>query len=199
MNLKLSDEFISYLRDSFPEIQKRTQVLKTVIFLEFYLNNEDILGDPEPLANILLDTTITQELEDTGFLVKSDTLGYKRTIPIFENQGQENQTTDKFKWVSKFRDLFKQANPDRWGTLSTCKERMKKFFSENPEVRIDEVINATAMYLNNTDRRYIMKSHKFIYDGIGTSKNSTLEEWIEKYREMSNNTQAPKDITDKLQ
>lgn len=207
MNLKLSDEFISYLRDSFPEVQKRTHALKTAIFLEFYLdnedflhlNNEDFLENSEPLANIVLDHKIIQELENTGFLVKSDTLGYKRTIPIFKEQEQETQSADKFKWVSKFRDLFKQVNPDRWGTLSTCKERMKKFFSENPEVRVDEVMDATIMYLKNTDRRYIMKSHKFIYDGVGTSRNSTLEEWIEKLREVSSSTQSPKDITDKIQ
>ena len=199
MNLKLSDEFISYLRNSFPEIKKRTQALKTVIFMEFHLNNEEILESPYPLVIFPLDYRTVKELEDTGFLVKSDTLGYRRTIPVFKEQEQEVNSKDKFEWVSNFRDLFKKVNIDRWGTLTTCKERMKKFFSENPEVRIDEVMGATELYLKNTDRNFIMKSHKFIYDGFGSSKNSTLEEWIEKYREILNTNETSKDITDKIQ
>lgn len=198
MNLKLNDEFISYLKDSFPEIQKRTQVLKTIVFLELYLDNMDDLGDPGPLANILLDPTILDELEKTGFVVKSDSLGFKRTMPVFEFEAEESKSTDKFLWVKNYRDLFKEVNPDRWGTLSTCKERMKKFFSENPEVRVEDVMNATKMYLRNTDRRYIMKSHKFIFDGVGTSRNSTLEEWIEKLQSVRGNNSSL-DITDKIQ
>ena len=44
-----------------------------------------------------------------------------------------------------------------------------------------------------------MKSHKFIYDGVGTSRNSTLEEWIEKFREVVKNIETSGDITDKIQ
>ena len=197
MNLKLSDEFISYLREQNLSTESRAILLINSILLKVASDNKEIFEGRNALATF--SEEVLGEMIKEGLLSYSELTGYKLVLHIFEEQKQETQSTDKFKWVSKFRDLFKQVNPDRWGTLSTCKERMKKFFSENPEIRVDEVMGATEMYLKNTDRRYIMKSHKFIYDGAGTSRNSTLEEWIEKLREVSNNTQSPGDITDKIQ
>ena len=197
MNLKLSDEFISYLRDQNLSTESRAILLINSILLKVASDNKEIFEGRNALTTF--SEEVLGEMIKEGLLSYSELTGYKLVLHIFEEQEQETQSADKFKWVSKFRDLFKQVNPDRWGTLSTCKERMKKFFSENPEVRVDEVMDATIMYLKNTDRRYIMKSHKFIYDGVGTSRNSTLEEWIEKLREVSSSTQSPKDITDKIQ
>ena len=197
MNLKLSDEFISYLREQNLSTESRAILLINSILLKVASDNKEIFEGRNALATF--SEEVLGEMIKEGLLSYSELTGYKLVLHIFEEQEQETQSADKFKWVSKFRDLFKEVNPDRWGTLSTCKERMKKFFSENPEVRVDEVMDATIMYLKNTDRRYIMKSHKFIYDGVGTSRNSTLEEWIEKLREVSSSTQSPKDITDKIQ
>ena len=197
MNLKLSDEFISYLREQNLSTESRAILLINSILLKVASDNKEIFEGRNALATF--SEEVLGEMIKEGFLSYSEMTGYKLVFHIFEEQTKESTLTDKFSWVGKFRDLFKQVNPDRWGTLSTCKERMKKFFSENPEVRVDEVMDATIMYLKNTDRRYIMKSHKFIYDGVGTSRNSTLEEWIEKLREVSSSTQSPKDITDKIQ
>ena len=197
MNLKLSDEFISYLREQNLSTESRAILLINSILLKVASDNKEIFEGRNALATF--SEEVLGEMIKEGLLSYSELTGYKLVLHIFEEQEQETQSADKFKWVSKFRDLFKQVNPDRWGTLSTCKERMKKFFSENPEIRVDEVMDATIMYLKNTDRRYIMKSHKFIYDGAGTSRNSTLEEWIEKFREVSKNTKTSEDITDKIQ
>lgn len=197
MNLKLSDEFISYLREQNLSTESRAILLINSILLKVASDNKDIFEGRNALATF--SEEVLGEMIKEGLLSYSELTGYKLVFHIFEEQTKESTLTDKFAWVGKFRDLFKQANPDRWGTLSTCKERMKKFFSENPEIRVDEVMDATEMYLKNTDRRYIMKSHKFIYDGAGTSRNSTLEEWIEKFREVSKNIETPKDITDKIQ
>lgn len=197
MNLKLSDEFISYLREQNLSTESRARLLISSILLETAYDNKDIFEGKNALASF--SEEMLAEMLKEGILSYSELTGYKLVFHIFEEQTKESTLTDKFAWVGKFRDLFKQVNPDRWGTLSTCKERMKKFFSENPEIRVDEVMDATIMYLKNTDRRYIMKSHKFIYDGAGTSRNSTLEEWIEKFREVSNNTKTSEDITDKIQ
>lgn len=197
MNLKLSDEFISYLREQNLSTESRAILLINSILLKVASDNKEIFEGRNALATF--SEEVLGEMIKEGLLSYSELTGYKLVLHIFEEQEQETQSADKFKWVSKFRDLFKQVNPDRWGTLSTCKERMKKFFSENPEIRVDEVMDATIMYLKNTDRRYIMKSHKFIYDGAGTSRNSTLEEWIEKFREVVKNIETSGDITDKIQ
>lgn len=134
-----------------------------------------------------------------GFVkVCPKTGGYNLTFPLFEDAENES----KMEWVKDFRNLFKEVNTDRAGTLKTCYERMKVFLRENPEVRADEILEATKMYLASTSPNYIMKSHKFIYDGSGVFRNSTLEEWIEKYKEQKefiSNSKASKDITDKMQ
>ena len=39
---------------------------------------------------------------------------------------------------------------------------MKKFFATYPDVRKDEVIDATVMYLQNTNRTYVRNPHYFI-------------------------------------
>lgn len=197
MNLKLSDEFILYLREQNLSTESRAILLINSILLKVASDNKEIFEGRNALATF--SEEVLGEMIKEGLLSYSELTGYKLVFHIFEEQTKESTLTDKFAWVGKFRDLFKQANPDRWGTLSTCKERMKKFFSENPEVRVDEVMGATEMYLKNTDRRYIMKSHKFIYDGVGTSRNSTLEEWIEKFREVVKNIETSEDITDKIQ
>ena len=103
-------------------------------------------------------------------------------VPLFEEQ------TTKFDWVKDYREAFKKKNSDRAGSLSTCMSRMRKFFSENPDVRVDDVKGALKLYMRTvTDPQYLITSHKFIYDGAGVSRNSHLEEWIEKYRETLGN------------
>lgn len=102
-------------------------------------------------------------------------------IPLYE--GHE---IGKFEWVKEFRALFAKANKTRSGTLSTCVNRMKTFFAENPDIRKEEVMGATELYLKNVSSpEYVMKSHKFIFDGAGVNRNSTLELWVEIYRERN--------------
>lgn len=59
---------------------------------------------------------------------------------------------------------------------------MKKLFYENPDIRVDEIIGASKMYIRNTNNKYIREARYFIYKGIGADKVSDLLTWIEKYR-----------------
>jgi hypothetical protein len=93
------------------------------------------------------------------------------------------QIEDKWEWITEWMQGFSNKNPERRGTKSTAITRMKTFFANNPDVRKDDIISATDLYLRNTDPRFIHKSHKFIYDGIGKNLNSTLEEWVDKVKE----------------
>lgn len=107
-------------------------------------------------------------------------------VPLFEEQ------VTNFEWVKEFREAFKKKNSERAGTLDSCIKRMKEFFAKHPHVRVEDVKFATGMYFRSVkDPQYLLTSHKFIYDGAGISKNSHLEEWIEKYYES-----RPKDVSD---
>ena len=100
-------------------------------------------------------------------------------IPLFAG------TTDvAFDWVSEWMDGFKNINPNRKGTKAACVSRMKKFFSENPEVRVDDVFAATQLYFKTVDNpTYLKSSHKFIYEGTGFNLVSMLLQYVEMVRE----------------
>ena len=116
----------------------------------------------------------------TGIVIKNMDNTYTWKIPLLETQ------EINFAWVAEYRLAFKKFNQDRAGSLSTCVARMKKFFADNPHVRVEDVRGAVNMYFRTVrDPQYLITSHKFIYDGAGVSRNSHLEEWLEKYKEAN--------------
>lgn len=117
------------------------------------------------------------KLEKTGiFTINSKEVIWN--IALYEEQ------LTNFEWVKEYRDVFKKINPDRAGTLPLCLTRMKKFFAENPSVRMEEVKGAVNMYIRTIkDPQYLIKAHNFIFKGKGLDKESELEVWIERYRD----------------
>jgi hypothetical protein len=105
-------------------------------------------------------------------------------IPLFEG-GQ----ADNWEWVAEFVNQFGKINPERRGILKDAITRMKRFFAENPEYRKEDVIQATKNYFRSVrDPQYLMKSHKFIFDGAGVMKKSELLGWCEKLKLQTSNT-----------
>jgi hypothetical protein len=63
---------------------------------------------------------------------------------------------------------------------------MKRFFAENPEIRKEDVIEATKMYIRETnDHTYLRLPHYFIFKGVGLNRISDLSFWIDKYKETN--------------
>jgi hypothetical protein len=123
---------------------------------------------------------LVKQMSVTKILSLSTDKQVSWNIPLFVNQVKE----DKWDWViSEYRELFRQVNSLRSGPKSSCISRMKKFFQENPEVRKDDVIGATKMYIRNlTSSDYITSAHYFIFKGTGANKISGLEDWVDKYK-----------------
>ena len=120
----------------------------------------------------------------TGIVREDGVKGLTWVTPLFENQEVN------FSWVEEFRENFKKKNLERAGNLNTCIIRMKKFFSESPHIRAEDVMGASKMYIRTIkDPQYLITSHKFIYDGTGINRTSPLEEWLEKYFESRGNTE----------
>lgn len=129
--------------------------------------------------------SLVTKINMTGiiYMDKNNTLQWK--IPLF------NEQETAFDWVKKeYQQLFKDANPDKAGNGNTCVRLMKAFFAANPDVRKDEVIEATKMYIKNNDPQYIRFSHYFISKGKGLNKIEELKDWIEKYRLWKNEGQG---------
>lgn len=114
-------------------------------------------------------------------------------IPLFNTQ------VTAFQWVKdEYVKLFKQHNSDRGGKVREATSRMKKLFAKNPDIRKDDVIGATKMYLLNTDPRYIRFPHYFIEKGVGGNKTYDILDWIEKYKENQERSQGRTSHTNTL-
>lgn len=87
---------------------------------------------------------------------------------------------DPFEWVGDWIEGFGRLNKNRKGVKKDVISRMKKFFSENPEVRKPDVYAARDAYFRTVkDPEYLKTSHKFIYEGTGAMKTSMLAQFIE--------------------
>lgn len=101
----------------------------------------------------------------------------KWNIPLFE--GQEVA----FEWVkTEYVELFRP-----YGKASNVKDatdRMKKLFAKNPDIRKEEVLGATEMYLYSEAHRpmFIRMPHYFIEKGRGGERTQDILDWIDKYR-----------------
>lgn len=156
------------------------------ILQEFNITREDGLSY---LLSIYYDVRpsytpplLIQRMNTTNILGLDENKMLVWRFPLFLND--DNMSSDKWSWTSEWMDMFKDVNKDRRGASRSVKTRMMVFFSENPDVRKEEVFEATKMYLRSlTSPTFCKKSHKFICEGSGKFRVSLLEEWVEKYRE----------------
>jgi hypothetical protein len=127
---------------------------------------------------------LTTKIYTTGILTvlkeeKSQAYSVVWNISLFS----DNDNFGNFNWVvTDYMSLFIEANPKKRGNQKSTVNNMKRFFSENPHIRKEEVIEATKMYIHNTDSTYIREPQYFIRKGAGSSAIKDLEDWIEKYK-----------------
>ena len=107
--------------------------------------------------------------------------GLKWTIPLYE----ESTIPEDWTWVNDFVELFKSANKSRKGNVKTCVTRLKKVMSEY-DISKEDVIGVAELYINGcNDYDYLKTSHKFIYEGPWSNKNSMLLSFYEEYKERN--------------
>lgn len=144
---------------------------------------------------------LIQKINVTNIISMDNERNLMWNVPLFENS--DPAASHKWDWVEEWREMFGRINPARKGTKSSTLIRMKTFFSQNPDVRKEEVIGATMLYFKSLQSAdYLITSHYFIFKDKGTNKTSSLEEWIEKYRALSiktNNNPGTNDITSRMQ
>lgn len=90
-----------------------------------------------------------------------------------------------FMWVKGWVEGFGKVNIEREGSWRDAISRMQKFFYKYPEYSKEDIFAARDLYFRFTDRGYIMKSHKFIFDGVGKMEKSTLLEYCEKVKKKT--------------
>jgi hypothetical protein len=158
------------------------------IFKEFQIDKDEgllyLLSLYFNVNSNLFSNEFVEKICTTGIFYQ-DSSGLNWSITLFENQ--ENA----WSWIKEeYIPLFKNANKDRGGNHRDCLTRFKKLFSKYPDIRKQEVIEATRLYISEKDPAFIRNSHYFIEKGVGANKSSDLLEYIDRYREGLQN-QSP--------
>lgn len=108
-------------------------------------------------------------------IVENGRSGLDWNVPLFDG------VNTAFGWVKdEYIALFSKIGKGTNARESTS--RMKSLFAKNPDVRKDEVIGATEMYLLATDPKFVRKPHYFIQKGVGGAKTEDILDWIDSYR-----------------
>lgn len=108
----------------------------------------------------------------------------KWNIPLFTNEIKEN-IDENWNWViDDYRTLFLNIKKDKGGDRKSCISKMQKFFSQNPHVRIEDVLKAAIAYTNSflngsQNPTYMVQADYFISKKIDGSIKSRLEQYLE--------------------
>lgn len=97
---------------------------------------------------------------------------------------EEEVKKDSWDWVkTEYVALFKAKNPAKGKHAREATARMKKLFAANPEIRKEDVLLTTKLYLSQTDSRYIRFPHFFLKKGQGANAIYEFDTWYEEYLE----------------
>lgn len=152
---------------------------------EFYINTfpED---KKKYIQNLLRRGFIKEEdgevvLEDKGLEVVNNIKHFNDDLCDDLFKTSENEIPEL---VDEYRKLFEGLRLGSMGSKSSCINKMKKFFKNNPKVTKEEVIKATKTYIDsfNGNYTYLQQADYF----INKNEGSRLETWIEEIRKNDN-------------
>lgn len=166
----LNTEIIAEMRKFKVDINEGTLYL---LGIYFDLNTDSISEATRKKVNAM--NLVLREYRDNS----SNPHRIKWKVPLFLEEKD-----DTFVWITDYMEAFGRINPTRKGTKDAVMSRMKKFFAEHPEVRVDDIKAAIHNYFKTvTDPQYLKSAHKFIYEGTGFARVSLLEQYVEQVRE----------------
>ena len=95
------------------------------------------------------------------------------------------ESSEGFEWVKEYIEMFARRNSSRRNSLTLVLPKIKKLLLNNPSIGSRDILEATKIYLNETDPKFIMESQYFI------SKNnvSKIMDYIERLpKDLNGNT-----------
>ncbi len=111
-------------------------------------------------------------------------------VPLFDSKNEINIKNDEWDWVdNEFRTLFSNIRSSGGGNKRSCYNKMRKYFSEHPEIRKQDVLDAATLYLsefNNgkSDPQYMQRADYFISKTTNGIGGQTIESRLEMYLDM---------------
>lgn len=114
--------------------------------------------------------------------LESSNITFELKYPILAcEQVADNFDEDYFKSIRK---LWKGLKPGAMGSETAARNKLKRFFKNNPEVTWGDVEKASKCYLESLqgDYRYLKRFDYFIYkrENLKLEETSTLEIWLEE-------------------
>ena len=153
MNLVINPEIKEILKDKGISLKDGIPIL-----LGIYFNYKADYFPSDLIKKILSCKIVTVNYENSKTNIVWN-------VPVFEGQ----KTMDSFDWIKDFMDMFSKINTKRRGDRSYVVKYMKELFTNYPDIRKEEVLEATKQYLSEIENPiYLMKSHKFIKNIDGT-------------------------------
>jgi hypothetical protein len=97
--------------------------------------------------------------------------------------GTKQETKEgPWSWVgNEYCAMFKAKNPAKGGKVRESISRMKAMFAAFPEIRKEDVIATTKLYLSQTNSKYIRYPHFFLKKGQGADAIYEFADWYDKY------------------
>lgn len=105
--------------------------------------------------------------------VKSPKINIKKSERVINNE------LDSF--IEEFRNKWKGLKPGSMGSLSACKDKMKRWMFENPQYNAEQILKAADVYLNSLNNyTYLQQADYFIYKKDAHGESSRLSAFIDE-------------------
>ena len=114
----------------------------------------------------------------------------KWLVPLFDST-ITNEIVADWRWVhNEYRTLFMTIRSDAGGDKQGTLNKMKKFFSEHPDVRKDDILNAANSYLKpfndgTNDPKFMQRADYFISKQVTGIGGNSVESRLIQYLEIN--------------
>lgn len=160
--------------------------------LSLYHNLNENIIPPMVTKQINLTKIVERDYDNIGQLIWNISLYEGEIIPVDK----------EWEWIEGYRNEFGKLRADAIGNKKNCMDKMKKYFSIHPEVRVEDVKQAVQMYLlpfqrGKSDLKMLQRADYFISKIVkaegGTEYNSRLDMYLEiiNKQRATNQTQSP--------
>ena len=83
--------------------------------------------------------------------------------------------------IEEFRNKWKGLKPGSMGSLSACKDKMKRWMFENPNYSKDQILKAAEIYIHSLNNyNYLQQADYFIYKKDAHGESSRLSAFIDE-------------------
>jgi hypothetical protein len=160
------DEFLGLIQ-LYEKLGIESKLLDSLQQKQFIKNTENEITIRER-GNLLIELLLIEKVNSV-----------KSKKEIRKSERLVNNELNSF--IEEFRDKWKGLKPGSMGSLSTCKEKMKRWMRENPTYSPKQILNAADIYINSlNDNTYLQQADYFIYKKDGKEESSRLSAFVDE-------------------